>query len=448
MQINVVKEVNPISRLIGAILLLASGICLIFLDTETISVIIIPLIMIGILYYAIVRFIRYCDYQRFAYAIIQLVVSIFISAVLAVFAQTFYSILHIVLAVLAFAIAVLRVLIALHLHNVEGPGVVSNIFSAVICILFGLSLLVFGPQLGNAFVFLVSGIYLILFSLTFFSDFITAVTKKDLNNKSRKRKVTFALPNFVTALTSTEIVNRYDKVLEENDNMTEIIDVKKGCEDQNVNFSVMIHVSQILAKRMGHVDISIGDTVYTYGCYDSSTNKLGGFISKGTFVVLPKEPYLENCLTQQRKYVVEYGCNLTDEQLDAVKNAIKEVFKHTTKKELSYNPKDDLSGNDGANTVAKLGGELYYVDDGPFKTYFAISTNCVQLADLIIGEAGLDEMSSNSLKTPGAYYTLMENQFYRANSRVIRRKVHLQTTPGEKRLIKEQIEKAKAEKKD
>ena len=73
------------------------------------------------------------------------------------------------------------------------------------------------------------------------------------------------------------------------------------------------------------------------------------------------------------------------------------------------------------------------VTKGPFKRYFAIASNCVQLADTIIGKAGLDALSKNSLKTPGAYYDLMESMFIRKNSLVVRKTAYLQVPKEEKK---------------
>ena len=50
--------------------------------------------------------------------------------------------------------------------------------------------------------------------------------------------------------------------------------------------------------------------------------------------------------------------------------------------------------NDAASELVKAtGAKIYKIKSGEFKTYFAINTNCVKLADYITGSAGLlDDM--------------------------------------------------------
>lgn len=438
-----VKSQSPIVRLIIAILLLIAGILCITLSDNLPLYIALLVTSVLIMIYSIWVLITKLLDGRIALAIIEFAILLGLGISIICFSNFFASIIFTILGILAFAIAALRIFIIIHLATVQGPGIPSNVISAILCIIFGI--LMFAPFSNHGGILeIICGIYLILFSITFFGDFFAGLTKADMKDDRKKRRFHFALPNFITAYQSTGLIKKYNKLLQNHPEYTKQVTVKEDAEYTDVNFSVLIHVSQILAKRMGHVDIAIGDTVYTYGCYDSSQNKLGGMISKGTFCVLPKEPYIKNCLIQQRKYVIEYGLHLSQEQLNAVDKRIDEIFKQTTLKDISYDPTEDKEGNDGANTVAKLGGKLYYVNDGPFKTYFAISSNCVQLADTIIGTTGLDVMSKNSLRTPGAYYRMMEHMFKRKGTRVVSKIVYLQNEPGEKeRLEKEAMIKKK-----
>ena len=51
---------------------------------------------------------------------------------------------------------------------------------------------------------------------------------------------------------------------------------------------------------------------------------------------------------------------------------------------------------------APTGAEIRKVKEGPFATYFALNTNCVQLADTILGPTGLDILAVNGIPTPAA----------------------------------------------
>ena len=447
-----VKVRHPVFTLLKATILLAIGLSFIIIDTQYVVSAVFLLLAVAAIGMGIWQCLKRINMDRIFSAVLILSISIIVASALLIFSENIIPFLNIILAVLSLVIAFLRISIVIHLISVKGPKIVRNIISAVVCIALAVVLFIFDFETGTFIIVTVIGIYLILYSITFFGDFFAAVTRSDLNREKVSRRSHFALPNFLTALQSTQIVLNYDRLLKKDPTLTKQTVIKSDSADRDVNFDILIHVSQILAKRMGHVDIAIGDTVYTYGCYDPAYNKLGGMISRGTFCILPKEPYLKNCLEQQRKYVIDYGCHMSDQQMTAIRNKIDEIFTHTSKSDIKYDPSEDKEGNDGVNTVAKLGGELYYVDDGPFKTYFAISSNCVQLADTIIGEAGFDTLSGNSLRTPGAYYRMMENMFKRKGTRVVKKTVYLQNEPGEKERLakaaKEKAEQKKAEKKN
>ena len=61
---------------------------------------------------------------------------------------------------------------------------------------------------------------------------------------------------------------------------------------------------------------------------------------------------------------------------------------------------------------------------GPFKTYFALNTNCVLLADTIVGQAGIDLVKIQGLISPGAYFEYFNREFSRKNSFVISRIIY------------------------
>ncbi|TAH59554.1 MAG: hypothetical protein EWM50_07880 [Gottschalkiaceae bacterium] len=61
---------------------------------------------------------------------------------------------------------------------------------------------------------------------------------------------------------------------------------------------------------------------------------------------------------------------------------------------------------------------------GPFKTYFALNTNCVLLADTIVGQAGIDLLKIQGLISPGAYFDFFNREFSRKNSFVISRTIY------------------------
>ena len=67
------------------------------------------------------------------------------------------------------------------------------------------------------------------------------------------------------------------------------------------------------------------------------------------------------------------------------------------------------------------GARFYKFRSGRFKTYFVLGTNCVLLADRLIGASGSDIIHVSGIITPGTYYDYLNRQYLLQNSNVISR---------------------------
>ena len=75
---------------------------------------------------------------------------------------------------------------------------------------------------------------------------------------------------------------------------------------------------------------------------------------------------------------------------------------------------------------------FYKFKQGYFKTYFTLTSNCVRLADTIVGSAGLDLIAINGIITPGTYYNYLDKLFKRKNTIVIKKKIYRKDTFNKK----------------
>ena len=50
-----------------------------------------------------------------------------------------------------------------------------------------------------------------------------------------------------------------------------------------------------------------------------------------------------------------------------------------------------------------------------YKTYFVLGSNCVKLAEAIMGKAGMDIIDLNGIISPGTYQNYLEKEYQRAN---------------------------------
>ena len=207
-----------------------------------------------------------------------------------------------------------------------------------------------------------------------------------------------------------------------------IIEDKEDSGFDTVNLEINLHLTNPAGNQFGHMDIAIGDTVYTYGTYDKSKNKLAGFISQGTYAEIPKLPYYKYCIDNCGEYIISYCASFSETQLQTVKNKLDLFHKHCEPLEFKLDhpeittPEPGKRYSDaGENLVRFLNAKVYTVVDGSFRRYFGVNVNCVQFADWLLSDTGIDSVSLGGLRTPGAFYYMLENMFHRPHNRIIRK---------------------------
>ena len=422
--------IAPTLDMIPGVLCLLAGLMLIFLPIEVTEPMLDELAFILAIMYGIRRFSELSEKGETKRAVGALVIGILLAAALFFFFGYLLDLLNLFLIILAFALFLIRSAIAVHMILCKVPGVGRCIFTALVNLSLGILLLIYERYDQVSLSFTVLGFYLIFAFFSSLGDWIAFGRGTDLDENKTKRRHHVGLPNIISATATKRLISFCGNYIEEHKDETTFVEQKDGTENYPVNFEVLIHVSRIKApgKSFGHVDVAIGDTVYTYGCYDRTTYKVGNFIAGGNFVIVPKAPYLGECLTTQEKYIVSYGCSLSEKQMQAVEQRIAEILKDTRKLDPATFDRE-AHQNDGVSVYTDIGGTAYAVEKGPFKTYFGIESNCAKLADTIAGAAGIDAPAKGELHTPGAYFALMEHMFTRKSTRVIRRTVYLKPEP-------------------
>lgn len=277
-------------------------------------------------------------------------------------------------------------------------------------------------------ILLLMGIYLCLYGL---ADVREALFEHFQIKKKYKfrRKVRIQLPVLFSVLIPPRVlqaINQYSEDKEE----TEFSDVKKS---DKVDIEVLIHMTPSGYSALGHVDICINDYVITYGNYDASTYRLHDAIGEGVLMVVPKASYIPFCKKDTGKTLVGFGLSLSDKQKRAVRGRIKTIFDLLYPWECDYKKAEKLSDVKWmekslkyyANRIYKdTKARMYKFKKSKFKTYFVMTTNCVLLADSILGKAGVDMLGTNGIITPGTYYDYLNRQFTKRNSQVISRTVY------------------------
>lgn len=428
------KRKLPILTLLFAILILAAGVGILFLPDELVAGFVVIAIIALLFIFGIIRLVTCLLDERYAAGIVTVILS-WAGAVALITIDTFFAHLTFIPSIIVGSVSVLiglvRLAICINCIVNKVKGAWRNGFSSFFCCLFGILILVH-PIANFDLLGLVTGFYLIFYAVTMFGDFFASVFSTDLKDSKLRRRTHFAVPNLITAIQPSRLIKKINKSREEGKiKGGMLIQQMDDGSDKDVNLEIMIHLTTQGMNKFGHVDLAVGNKVYSYGTYDSDTVKFGGFVSQGTFIIVPKIPYLKYCLDYQQKYVIGFGAHLSDQQLESVQNNIRQFLDNCEPFESHYE-RALKSGEDGSsfsdpasNLVRDVGGKVYTVTKGLFRRYFGVNINCVRAADLLLTDSGVDRLSFSGISTPGGYYSMLDNMFRRRNTRIFRKTFYI-----------------------
>lgn len=277
----------------------------------------------------------------------------------------------------------------------------------------------------------VIGAYLCCYGIAKIKDALWEEMKVSTKNKMR-RKVRVQLPVLLASLIPYRVLTYINAFFKENEeeNAPMIAEYK---EDTEPDLEVLIHVTDKGFGAFGHVDICYHGYIISYGNYDASSYRLHDTIGDGVLFVAKKEQYIPFCIADSQKTLFGFGMILTKENKLQVNRRIREIFRLLEPWQPEYQ-KAKLNGDDKAmegslkyyanRLYQKTGAKMYKFKSGPFKTYFVLKTNCVALADSIIGKTGIDLIQNNGIITPGSYYDYFNTEFMKSVSKVITRTIY------------------------
>lgn len=275
-------------------------------------------------------------------------------------------------------------------------------------ILFGISVL------GNEETFLPSlyslvGLYLIFLGLSSFRDGLEFDWGKQMTKFRRKR---INLPIIVTALVPMFALDKVNQYLNPDTSQSFFL----GDKERPVDLEIWVHTARKGFERMGHVDFALDGKIYSYGNHDVESHRLFEAIGDGILMTMPVENYKQSLMADSWRAVFGYGLVLSAEEKGAVQARLDKILSDardfplkTEKQKHSY-----LGG-----MIKKYGAQAYKFQTGRYKTYFVMTTNCVQLVDDVVAGTGMDILDNHGILTPGAYQTYLEKEFRNPNSRVV-----------------------------
>lgn len=287
------------------------------------------------------------------------------------------------------------------------------------------------PLMHLSGLLLLIGSYLVLYGFVQLKDALFEVMKVETKNKLR-RKVRLQIPVVLSALIPHQVlmyVNRFFSEGESEEQKT-LSDYKENLEP---DIEVLVHVTKEGFGIFGHVDICYHDYVISYGNYDAKSYRFKEMLGDGVLFITPKEKYIPFVIADSKKTLFCFGLSLNERQQRAVRKRIREIFQEIEPWEPDYKKAEAINDEKAmasslkyyANRLYKsTGAKLYKFKRGPYKTYFVLKTNCVALADAILGKTGIDIIGTNGILTPGTYYDYFNHEFLKSRTNVISRTIY------------------------
>ncbi|HEL1640723.1 TPA: hypothetical protein TXL57_001661 [Streptococcus suis] len=274
---------------------------------------------------------------------------------------------------------------------------------------------------------LVIGGYLILYGVTNLRDGL--LFEEAIEQQSLKRHVRLTLPLFLAALVPRMTLQKVNDYLADNKGQTAQSIYNRHKEIAELPaLEVFVHVGEEGFGAVGHVDLSYKGQVYGYGSYDVLSERLGGAIGDGVLFKAERQAYIDFC-NQEGMTMLGYQLSLTPEQEEAVEARLAEIDSLL----ISWTPSPEKVSKTADGQPIEMyayrmneaiHAELFKFRKSKFKTYFVLSTNCVLLADSVIGQAGTDILGMRGFIAPGTYQSYLDQEYEKPHSLVVAKNIY------------------------
>ncbi len=350
--------------------------------------------------------------------------------------ETALMILPMVMGLWAMVNGALHTVSYIQFYKNDVPGRLGTLLSAILSYIFGLTLF-FNARGYIPTVALIAGIYLMLYGAVVFGDFWNEVHPVGYNPRKRRFRIT--LPVWLAAFLPYTMISRVNQIFRRPSEKTkpsrqlpeeDVFDAVK--EETPPDMEVFIHTSPDGVGMFGHVDLYFDGQVITYGCYDDRTKWFFDALGEGHMLfIADRETYIPFCIHESNKTIFGFGLRLDEEQKQSIREKLQSIqallipwYSDAQLARMGRLPKDGHYDDYASLLSEVVPTRFYKFKSGKFKTYFVLGTNCVLLADQLIGAAGTDILKVGGIITPGTYYDYLNREFLRNNSLVISRKAY------------------------
>lgn len=293
------------------------------------------------------------------------------------------------------------------------------LFLSIMFLIISFTFLFYPIEKLNLFLMII-GIYFVILGIGRIYEFIIDILSDKFKIKL-KRKLKMTLPLFLEIFIPKIVLNKINKYFD--------LIITDDKNNEKSDLEIFIHLSNYGFNQFGHIDICYDGKIYSYGNYDNNSKKLFAAIGDGIlFELTKKKKYIEFCINNNKKTIVEYGLKLTDKQKKDVEKELNKILKD------SYIWKPDLKRK--KDYIVKLyknvKPKFYKFNSGEYKTYFLMGVNCTYFPKQILMNNESNILKIVGVLSPGTYYQFLEEEYRNKNSNVISKKIYNKDTIGGK----------------
>ena len=362
---------------------------------------------------------------RTSTSLIEALITIVVGTFILFFPSIPVSVIVLTFGIYAIATGIIKLITytIYHKDHVQGRWIL--FLDAIVFLTTGIGLVATPiAKVGQLFTFL--GCYAIGLGYMYIRDGLDIILPKEASGKL-KRRIRINLPIFLVAMLPYKSLQKINHYLQDKDKEEDLDDLDPIDLNEKPDMGVLIHVTNDGFGVLGHVDLCIDGKVISYGNYDHDSWRLHEMVGDGILFTTSKEKYVPFCIAHSKKTLFCYGIKLNEQQKESVQKKLKEIEDRLIpwQPPAAYDKEHLENYQDYASLLlTKTQAKLYKFKYSRFKTYFVLSTNCVLLADSVLGKAGTDLLNINGLITPGTYYDYFEREYKKKDGFVISKKVY------------------------
>lgn len=392
------KSINAINRLLSSVGLVIIGIVIIRQADKVIPLLRI-ITLVALAFLSISRFIsifigKEKAKEDFIYFLVYLVIIFLILH----FPNIYTRFISFTVAIYALINAIIQFINFAIYRNNHVQGVIFSLFRGILDLGFAVSLIIL-PFVASQYIFIISGIYLFIYAL-----FNAISWLKILFNE--KMSISVSLPAVVTALLPAQLYMR----IKNDPKMEEYI--KHEPKDSLYPLEISVYTHDGGFEAIGHIDVTLNKTVYSYGLHDPKKRFLFGSAGEGVLVVTDRNSFFKTNLSDGKTMIFNFQFDLNEKDIKTVEERIallmKDAYPFDCDAKIEESQGLPIKANDYISRVYKdTHCNLYKFDKGPFKTYFVFTQNCIQLTDFLVRNKDIDLLKMSGIITPGAYLSFL-----------------------------------------